>query len=317
MNMKRFFICIMLTFITLGLMGCSSNTANDDNHKTREVIRIGIMPDVESVPFIIAEKNGYFDKEGVKVKLEGFASAKDRDSALQSGQLEGEITDIVAVLFANEGGYKLKICAKTDGRIELLAGGKNAINSISDLTGKSIGMSKNTIMEYTADQMLESQQIDTHEVNKINIPPLETRRQMLEEGKVDAIILPDPLAGLAVANGAKILATTDEMDNKAGVIAFSARCLEENPDGVKAVFRAYNAAVQYLNSEPRDNYIDFVIEKQRFPEQVRQSLTLPVYSPAQLPDAATVDNVIKWMQKHELIKNSYDYKELVDENVLR
>ena len=113
------------------------------------------MPDVESVPFIMAEKNGYFEEEGVKVKILHFKSAKDRDSALQSGQLDGVITDVVAVVFSNEGGTDLKIISKNDGNIEMMAGKDSGINTIAELKGKSIGLSTNTIMEYTVDKMLE------------------------------------------------------------------------------------------------------------------------------------------------------------------
>ena len=104
------------------------------------------MPDVESVPFIIAEKNGYFTKEGVKVKIEHFTSARDRDSALQSGQLDGVMTDVLAVVFANEGGINLKIISKNDGNIELMAGKDSGITDLAGLKGRTVGLSTNTIM---------------------------------------------------------------------------------------------------------------------------------------------------------------------------
>jgi NitT/TauT family transport system substrate-binding protein len=104
------------------------------------------MPDVESIPFLIAQKNGYFEQEGVKVNIEHFTSAKDRDSALQSGKLDGVITDVVAVLFANEGGINLRIIAKNEGNVSLMGGKDAGINAVAGLKGKDIGLSTNTIM---------------------------------------------------------------------------------------------------------------------------------------------------------------------------
>jgi NitT/TauT family transport system substrate-binding protein len=275
------------------------------------------MPDVESIPFIISDKNGYFTQEGVQVKLVHFNSAKDRDSALQSGQLDGVITDILAVVFANEGGINLKICSKNDGNIELMAGKDSGINSIADLKGKSVGMSTNTIMEYTTDKMLEAGQVKPDDIKKIAIPPLPTRLEMLQGAKVDAAILPEPLAGLAVKNGAKVLASTENMNNKAGAIAFTAQSLQDNPAEIKAVFKAYNDAVDDLQTEPLANYIDYIIQTQSFPAEIKDSFKLPQYSKAALPSEAIFNDVVKWLKDKNLIKGSYEYKDLVDDQVLR
>ena len=312
--MKKLLAVCLLTVLSLSLFGCSQQKSAQVPAK---IITIGVMPDVESIPFLIAEKNGYFNKEGVQVKIEHFNSAKDRDSALQSGQLDGVITDVLAVVFANEGGINLRICAKNDGNIELMAGKTSGIKSAADLSGKSIGLSSNTIMEYTTDKMLEAAGLKPDEVKKIAIPPLPTRLEMLQGGKVDAAILPEPLAGLAVKNGAQVLASTDAMGNKAGAIAFTAESLSANPAEIKAVFRAYNDAVEYLAQEPPASYIDFIIQAQSFPAEIKDSIQLPQYTKAALPSEAVFNDVVKWLQDKNLIKGSYKYQALVDEQVLR
>ncbi len=317
--MKRVLICLLIAICSLSLIGCGKEKAPSQSGEGTpgKTITIGVMPDVESVPFIIAEKNGYFKKEGVEVKIEHFSSAKDRDSALQGGKLDGVITDVIAVVFANEGGINLKMVAKNEGNVELLAGKDSGINELKDVKGKKVGMSTNTIMEYTTDKMLEAAQIKPEEINKVAIPPLPTRLEMLQGAKIDAAILPEPLAGLAVKNGARALISTDEMDNKAGAIAFTWQSLQENPEEIKAIMRAYNDAVAYLETEPVSSYSDFIIEEQGFPVEIKDSLKLPQYSKAQRPKEQIVADVVQWMQAKNLIKGNYEYKDLVDDNVLR
>lgn len=312
--MKKVLVGFLIVISILIFVGCSPEKDVSVPEKT---IKIGVMPDVESIPFIIAEKNGYFAQEGVKVKIEHFKSAQDRDSALQSGELDGVITDIVAVVFANEGGFDLKIIAKNDGNIELLAGKEAGIKSLGEVKGKDIGLSTNTIMEYTLDKMLESAQLTPADINKAAVPQLPTRLEMLQGGKIDGAILPEPLAGLAAENGATVLNSTDGIDNKAGAIAFTGKSLKENPAAVKAIFRAYNDGVAYLAREPVSDYADFIIEAQGFPPNIKGSLQLPQYSRAELPDEKIVSDVVQWMQAKKLIKGSYDYKDLVDQTVLR
>jgi NitT/TauT family transport system substrate-binding protein len=319
-GMKKLLVGLLIIICGLAIVGCRLVNFSSPAKTTpiaQKTIVIGVMPDVESIPFIIADKNGYFAKEGVPVTIEHFNSAKDRDSALQSGQLDGVITDDLAVVFANEGGINLKICAKNDGNIELMAGKTSGIKSTADLKGKSIGLSTNTIMEYTVDKMLAAGGLKPEDVQKIAIPQLPTRLEMLEGAKVDAAILPEPLAGLAIENGAKVLASTDAMGNKAGAIAFTAKILTENPAEIKAVFRAYNDAVEYLGQEPPDSYIDYIIQVQSFPAEIKDSIKLPSYTKAALPSEAVFNDVVQWLKGKNLIKGTYAYQDLVDDQVLR
>ncbi len=316
--MKKLFIALLLIICSIAIIACANQRSGDLSYPgAGRTINIGIMPDVESIPFIIAQKNGYFEQEGLHVNIKHFSSAKDRDSALQSGKLDGVITDIVAVLFANEGGIDLKIIARTDGDILLMAGKDAGITAIAGLKGKDIGLSTNTIMEYTLDKMLEANGLQYNEVSKIAIPPLPTRLEMLQGGKVAAAILPEPMAGMAVKNGAIVLASTEQIGNKAGAIAFTSGSIADNPDEIKAVFRAYDRAVEYLQNEPASSYIDFIIAEQRFPAGIEESLQLPVYHPAEKIQEDVFRYVVDWMLTKELIKNNYGFDDIVDQIILR
>lgn len=304
------FLMIFLSLVTFA--GCSQK----EDVPAEKTVNIGVMPDVESIPFIIAAKNGYFEQEGVQVNIVHFKSAQDRDSALQSGQLDGVITDVLAVVFANEGGFDLKIVAKNEGNVELLAGKDSGIEHITDLEGKKIGLSTNTIMEYTTDKMLEAGQCPD-KVVKVAIPALPARLEMLQNGNIDAAILPEPLAGLAVQNGARVLVSTDQLQNKAGAIAFTGKSIDNYPDEIKSVMRAYNAGAAYLQENPLEDYVDYLIEEQGFPTDVRDSIQLPEYTAAALPDEAIVNDVVTWMKGKDLINNDYKYEDLVSEQIIR
>lgn len=315
--MRKLLTVMLVGLCVFILVGCGDKGSNAKEKVPQKTITFGVMPDVESIPFIIAEKNGFFAKAGVNVEIEHFTSAKDRDSALQSGKLDGVITDVLAVVFANEGGIDLKMIAKSEGNILLMAGKDSGIKNVNDLKGRSVGLSTNTIMEYTVDQMLASAGMQASDINKIAIPPLPTRLEMLQGGKIDAAILPEPLAGLAIRDGALTLSSTDELKNKAGAIAFTGKCLKENPEEIKAIFAAYNEAADDLQKQPLGNYADYIIQEQGFPPAIKDSLTLPKYEHASAPDAKIVDNVVSWMRSKNLIKNSFTYKDLTAEGFLR
>ena len=293
----------LLVFFALLLTNCTAK----DSSKT---LVLGIMPDVDSIPYVIAEKKGY---SAAPIEIVYFKSAKDRDSALQSWQLDGVISDMLAVLFANEGGIKLIMAAKSIGDIKLLASQNSGIKTIKDLKGKTIGLSSNTIMEYTADKMLESAGISLSDVRKAAIPSIPTRLEMLKNDKIDATILPDPLATLAEKDGAVMLCNLDSMkDMGTGVIAFTEKAAKNKKTQIKALLDGYDQAVYYLSSEPASSYMDFVIQKLGFPERLSNSLELPKYTKIELPSEKNFNSALKWLKDKKLIKNSFEYGAIVD-----
>ncbi len=312
--MKKPLILLLILVLAVFSAGCSKDKSSSVPAKT---ITIGIMPDVDSVPFLIADQKGYYAKQGVQVKIVPFKSAKDRDSALQSGQLDGVVSDMVAVIFANAGGINLRMCSKTDGTIELIAGKGTGITSVNGLKGRNVGLSSNTVMEYTLDRMLATGQLQPGDINKVIIPQLPTRLEMLQGGKVDAAIMVQPFSSLAIKDGATVLTDTDKLANKCVTVAFTAETLKNNPEEIKAVMRAYNDAIAYLQTESTASYIDSVIAGMGFPEGVKDIIKMPKYNKAELPSETIFNDVMAWMQAKQLVKTTYNYKDLVNADVLR
>jgi len=107
-------------------------------------LRIGIFSDADSLPLIVAEKEGFFQRAGVAVDLVWFSSAMERDSALQAGKLDGAVTDALAVILANNGGFPLKITSLTNGRYGVAVSPHSGIQSMKGLEGKNVAVSLNT-----------------------------------------------------------------------------------------------------------------------------------------------------------------------------
>lgn len=308
--MKRWSILLIALVVLLAFTACSVDRSSSS--KPLEPISIGVLPDVDSIPLIIADKNGYFKDEGVQVDIQHFKSAQDRDSALQSGKIDGAVSDILAAAFANDGGFKVKITSLTNGTYKLLVNKDKGINDISALKDKSIAISTNTIIEYATDKMLAEGGLKPEDVHKVAIPQIPTRLEMLQNGKIDAATLPDPLASVAVKNGAVLLNSTDKLGINPGVLLFTADAVDKKAESIKAMYRAYNKAVEYLSKEPVSSYTDVLINDVGFPEDIKDSISLPEYTKAALPSQKDFDGVITWLKEKGLIKHAYSFDQLVE-----
>ena len=305
--MKRL-LAAVLSVLFLLTAGCGTGTQPKDTKLSK--LTIGLMPDTDSIPFIIAAERGYFAEEGVEVELVPFKSAMERDAALQSGNLDGAISDLLAVIFARSGGFALHATSYTDGNYNLVASGNTGISTATDLHGKEIAISRNTIIEYVTDEILAVNGLNEREVSKVVIPQIPVRLEMLQSGNLAAAVLPEPMASVAVASGSRYVTGSGELGINPGVIVFADSAINEKADSIRAMYRAYNKSVEYLNHAPRAEYIDLVMEKSGFPAPARDALELKPYRPAGLPAEKDVEEAVHWVKSKELA-GDYRYDDLV------
>ena len=308
---KLLFLVSVLVMIVLSAAGCGNTADKTAGNKELQEINIGLMPDIDSVPVIMAQEKGYFAEEGLKVNIQQFKSAMDRDAALQSGNLDGAISDMLAVAFAKSGGFDVKVTAFTNGSYKLIAGKDAEVNSVHDLIGKDVAISKNTIIEYVTDQITATNNMPENSLNKVVIPQVPTRLEMLQNGKLAAATLPEPMGSIAIYNGCKYITGSDELGINPGVMMFTSKAVESKKAELQAFYRAYNKAVAYLNDTDKAQYMDIVIEKSGFPAAAKDALVLPKYRPAGLPKQQDVTDCLTWMNQKNLIKQNYTYDDIV------
>lgn len=313
--MKKITLVFLLGFMLMILGGCGGNPA-PKAEKLQE-LTIGTMPDVDSIPFIIAQENGYFKEEGVTVVLKPFKSAMDRDSALQSGNLDGAISDMLAVAFAKAGGFDVKITSLTSGSYKLVAGSNEQAVTLADLKGKDIAISKHTIIEYVTDQMLTESKLSEANINKVVIPQIPTRLEMLQNGKLAAATLPEPMASIAISKGGKLINSADQLGIYPGILLFTEKTITDKKAELAAMYRAYNKAIDYLAKEPQEKYIDLLIEKGGFPPAVKGSLVLPEYKKAASPAKKDIDQCMRWLNEKNLVKQTYTYQDIVNDSFIQ
>ena len=79
-------------------------------------LSFGAMGSIDAVPLVIAQEKGYFEEEGLNVNLEIFTAAKDRDAALQAGELDGVLADEAAIQFIK---IQIWICKLQEQQVDI------------------------------------------------------------------------------------------------------------------------------------------------------------------------------------------------------
>jgi len=301
---KNFLLCCCF-----GL--CFSHLEASPRSEAAVPLRVGIMPDADSLPFMLARDNGFFEKEGTAVELIVFSNPQERDAAIQAGRIDGAISDLLAAAFLSAGGYDFKVTSLTDGRYGIAASAQSGIKTLTGLRGKRIGLSANTIIQYTVDAQLEAAGVSMDEYQAVAVPQMPLRLEMLLTGAIEAASLPEPLLTAAVAQGAVLLSTTDTSGIDAGVMLFSKKTLDTRLDSVKAFYRAYYKAASQINADP-DACRDYLVKQAAFPEAVKDAYRFVRYRRPSLPDENQIAKVLNWLKARKLLDAELSYADLTD-----
>ncbi|MDR0926791.1 MAG: ABC transporter substrate-binding protein [Ignavibacteria bacterium] len=308
--MKR--ILLLAVFTLLCLTACKQdNTAN-----APVILKVGVMSSMDYVPLAVAQKLNLFKKYNVIVEIQKFYSANDRDAAFQSGAIDGTVIDYTGAILQKNGGMDLKITSACNSTFALMTAGNSGITKLSDLKGKKISVSRNTVIDFCIDMALQSVTLTADDVKKQEINKIPIRFEMLLKGETDATALPDPFMTIATSKDAKTLVKMDELGYAVTGIMFRTNAINEKTKEIDAFYKAYNEAVDYISSHKIDDIKDILVAEIGFPKPLISSVILPTYTHAELPNTKDIQKVVQWLQAKKLIEN-VDMKDIFDERFVK
>jgi len=274
-------------------------------------LRVGVLPDADSLPLLVADAEGLFAAEGVAVRLVPFKKAVDRDAALQAGAVDGVVADLLAAALASQGGFDFRVTSLTDGRYGIVTAPGSGLFRPADLAGIDIGISKNTIIEYAVDALLERAGLPSSSISGYAVPNIQIRMELLLSGKLKAACLPEPLLTAARKQGAALVAASDDAGFGAGVLLFPKSVLDARIGEIEAFYRAYWRAASAINADG-DRYRSFLVERAGFPAETRDSFIFVRYAKPRLPSEADLAAVLAWMRRKGLLPGDIDPASLLD-----
>ena len=274
-------------------------------------LKVGVFLDADSIPLLVAENQGLFAKEGVKVRLVTFQNPVERDAALQAGAVDGVVSDLLAAALAAQSGFDLRVTSLTDGRYGIVSAPGSGLTSLAQLRGISVGSSTNSIIHYAIETLLGAAGLSNGEIQIIAVPKMPVRLELVVAGQIKAACLPEPLLSAAVARGATLLGTSDDAGLGAGVILFTKKALDESLPEIRAFYRAYAAAAAAVNAN-NDAYRPFLSEKVNFPADLVSAYRFVKYQRPRLPSAADISKALAWLKAKGLLNVALDPASLLD-----
>jgi len=232
------------------ISGSSAGAASDGDLTE---VTLGTTSWPTNMFYYLAEDKGFFEENGVKVKIQDFSSTTESTNAFVGGKLDFVTFASSETISPFEQGADYKIVMESDksnGCEGLVA--TSDIKSVEDLKGKTVATQM-----YSVDHMLLLTLLDQHgmtqdDINLVDMSIQEAGSAFVA-GQCDAACIWDPYFSQAKAAGGNVLfSSADNPDLITDVLGASADICENHPDAVKGVIKGFMEAVDYWKNNPDD-----------------------------------------------------------------
>ncbi len=259
---------IVLPFMLLA--GCGANNAAPAGQKDGEAaapgqteaapitLKMGLQPWVGNGPMWIAEKKGFFEKNGLKVELVSFEQDSDMNAAFAADKIQvanlatqtairvvgNESMDAKGIIFMDESLDADAILATKD------------ITSVDQLVGKKIAYEEGTTSDLLLQSALKEQGKTVKDVTPVFMPAANAGLSLIP-GNVDAAVTYAPYISEVLDKGKdRGIHVLYSAKNSPGLISdmvvTKAAFLTEHPDAKEKLRKAWDEALAFWRENPEE-----------------------------------------------------------------
>lgn len=307
---------------SLLLAACTSAGPSATPTAAPAVLRLALLPVLDTLPAHVAQAQGYFAANGLQVEIVPVGSAPERDQLLAAGQVDGVMNEILGPILNNKAGVQVQVVrlARTASGeyplFRIVAGADSGVSAPGDLAGQTLGVSTGTVIEYVADRLLAAEGVDPASVEYTAVPAISDRLALLQNNQLAAAVLPDPASSSALASGGRVV--LDDMRHPEygySVWTFRQAVIDQNPEAVRAFLKAIEQAVADLNAD--GTKWDAVLSANNLlPPPLIGKYKLPQFPTAGVPTAAQYADAVAWLKSKGLLDKDVPYADTVNGGLL-
>lgn len=305
----RKLVCILATLLLLASCGQSYEekrriTRAEQRQQWREdsaALKVAVMPTLDCLPLYVAKERGFFEKQGVDVRLKRFTAQMDCDTAVARGRVEGLVSDLVRTERLQQQGTPLRYVAATDAYWQLVTNRQARIRELKQLDDKMVAMTRYSATDLLTSVAVDSAKLLTERVFRIQVNDVNIRLRMLMGNELDAMLLTEPQAVQARLQKHRVLLDSRRLDMRLGVLAFSENALKDKKrqQQLDKFMKAYRQACDSLSQLGLAAYRDVALKAYDVSTTALDSLARS-YKPSRVaePRTADVERAQKWLKEN-------------------
>lgn len=312
---KKIFIIIGIIIILLASFLVYHKLSN--NYKNQTVkIKLGYLIASQSIPMLLASKEGYFAKEGLDVELVNLERRRgDEDPLIASGSLDCSNSSKLFTIKAISQGMPLKIVSSLAAPggppvFKVVVKKDSGIKTIFDLAGKTMGFAEGGYQNFLIDNLFKKNNFDITNVNYVNLKETDAIPSFRSD-KINVYVA-DILTYQEVSKDFELvtLANSSEFLNNSYIDALvcSQQFINEHPKELAKLLKVIYEVSAFINQNPSQTK---EILKNEGADPSWQNLEFPIY--AETPQYAQngIEQLISWLGEKGYLKSKVTTQDVV------
>lgn len=253
-NLKRGFILAGILVAMAGLAGCGGSGKTDSTE-----VNVGYFNNVTHAQALYMKAEGTLEEafgEDVTVNWTAFNAGPSEVEALFAGDIDigyiGPVPAITANVKSN--GDVTILSGATKAGAELIKASGSDIQSVKDLDGKTVAIPQigNTQHLCLLKLLSDNGLAPVDEGGTVNVTAVENADvlNMMDQGNIDAALVPEPWGTTLVNSGAEIVLDYDEVykegDYPVAVVVVRNEFMAEHPDLVEEFLAEHEEVTAYM-----------------------------------------------------------------------
>jgi NitT/TauT family transport system substrate-binding protein len=269
---------LVLALAATGCGGGGKKTSGGGGGKTGAApIDMSFSTWIGYAPIVVAQKKGFFKKEGVKVSYTLIEDPVQRFAAFKAGRLDGIASTVDTYARTAAKGIPSKVVLGLDASV----GGdgivaKKDINSVAQLKGQKVAVSEGSTSEWLLAYVLDKHGMSLDDVDKTDMTSGDAGAAFAA-GRIPVAVTWEPWLSRAESNPeGHVLVSTKEGPYRTIIVdavAFQPDFVKDHADSVRAFLRGYNDAMKFIKSNPDQAYPIIAKYIQAKPADVKAQLS--------------------------------------------
>lgn len=254
----------------------------DDDVQVADTLALNIicMPTLESLPLYHAAESGICDSLNLALGIKTEMAQFDVDSIMRRTQrVDGAVFDVNRLKHYRDTHKALPVTEsiRLDGGWQLVTAAPLRIREAKQLKKRIVATARYATSSSLLSNILRGAGINYSDAYHAQINDLSLRTSMLDDAQIDASVLPEPYATLAVSRGHRSIWRSDSVSTL--VLCFRNQVLKDKrkQKQIETLRQAYNLAVKDLNAHGTHAADSALIKDYQLPQTVIDTLRLPKY----------------------------------------
>src|SRR3954452_10561855 len=279
---------VLAVVVAAILAGCGGSSSGGDqsigasgSSKTNAApIRIAFSTWNGYIGIVIGVKEGLFEKAGVKVSYSVVEDPVQRFNALKSGKLDAIATTPDTFSRTAAQGIKtvqvlgLDASVGGDGIVS-----EKKVTAVDQLKGQSVGVSAGSTSQWFLAYVLDQNGMSLDDVKQVDMTSGDAG-SAFAAGRIPAAVTWEPWLSKAQKNpnGHVVVSSAKYPTIITDQVAFTPEFVKQHPDSVRRFIKGYQAAVDFLHSNPDKAFEDVSDYLGQSPDEIKATMkTVPIW----------------------------------------